>query len=224
MDLDHHDFAYPEIGRIFREILAWEGETGQILQMMHETGILGKLIPPFNQLNCKVEYDSYHEFTIDQHILLAVSLSDTLANDPDEKIRTLRRTLDQPMLLKAGLLFHDIGKSQSGDHVQDGTIMTETICERLGFDEQDIERLKFLVYHHLSLSNLSLMREPDDHSLQRFAVELGDRKTLDLLYLLTVCDIRSVGPNTWTDWKAYQLEQLYDRIRNFIDHPDRQKP
>ena len=47
--------------------------------MMHETGLLSRLIPQFDTLTCKVEYDSYHEYTIDQHILLTLQTADAFA-------------------------------------------------------------------------------------------------------------------------------------------------
>jgi [protein-PII] uridylyltransferase len=217
-ELNSHDFACTEIAELFREILARPEPVGPVMQMMHETGVLGKLIPPFDALNCKVEYDSYHEFTIDQHILLAVSVVDSMVRDKDRKIRSMRNSLKSPFLLRAGALFHDIGKSQPGDHAQNGAIIVENICGRLGFSEKETERLKFMVYHHLDLSDLSF-REPEDGLLRQFAEEAGERENLDLLHLLTVADIRSVGHSTWTHWKAYQLEQLHNRIRKFIDHP-----
>jgi len=83
--------------------------------------------------------------------------------------------------------------------------------------------VRFLVYHHLDMSNLSLLREPEDQNHQTIAETLPDKEALDLLYLLTIADIRSVGRRTWTDWKAFQLEQLYDRTRSFMDQP-RERP
>ncbi len=222
--LTPHDFALPETGQIFREMLAWQEPVGAILQMMHETGILEKLISPFQALTCKVEYDSYHEFTIDQHILLAVKHTDELTQDPNPTIRANRRALEHPLILRTALLLHDIGKGQPGEHSQTGAGMVETICERLGFNDAEIEKIRYLVYHHLDLSRLSFMREPEETALRQFAASIGNRETLDLLYLLTIADIRSVGPRTWTDWKGFQLEQLYDRLLYLIEHPYAKQP
>jgi [protein-PII] uridylyltransferase len=217
-ELNSHDFHCPEVAEVFREILTRPEPVGPVMQMMHETGVLGKLIPPFQVLNCKVEYDSYHEFTIDQHILLALSSIDAMVRDTDAGIRSMRNSVKSPFLLRATALFHDLGKSQPGDHAQNGAIIVENICGRLGFSEEEIERLKFLVYHHLDLSDLSF-KEPEDGLLRQFAKEVADKENLDLLHLLTVADIRSVGHNAWTHWKAFQLEQLHNRIRKLIDHP-----
>ncbi len=215
--IDPDDFKSKIVGEIFLDILTWSGSIGQILQVMHETGFLGKLIPAFQTLTCKVEYDQYHEFTIDQHILLALCACDELANDTDIKIKNIYSSVNKPVL-RLSALMHDIGKVQPGDHAQNGAIIAENICERLGFTDSQTDQVRFLVYHHLDMSNMSLQREPDDDNIAAFAGDIGNPDTLDLLYLLTIVDIRSVGPHTWTGWKAYQLEQLYDRLSQSIDN------
>jgi [protein-PII] uridylyltransferase len=54
---------------------------------------------------------------------------------------------------------------------------------------------------------------------------VGSRKRLDLLTVLTVCDIRGVGPNTWNNWKAMLLRQLHrdtaDALENGLEATSR---
>jgi len=215
--VDPDDFKSKIVGEIFLDILTWPGSIGQILLTMHETGFLGKLLPAFHALTCKVEYDQYHEFTVDQHILLALCACDELAHDPDIRIKNIYRSVNKTVL-RLAVLLHDIGKVKPGDHAQNGTIIAENICERLGLKDSQSDQVRFLVYHHLDMSNMSLQREPDDDNIAAFAGDIGNLDTLDLLYLLTIVDIRSVGPHTWTGWKAYQLEQLHYRIHRFLDN------
>ena len=215
--INYDDFKSKVVGEIFLDILTWPGSVGQLLLTMHETGFLGKLIPAFQTLTCKVEYDQYHEFTIDQHILLALCACDELAHDPDSRIKNIYSSVNKPVL-RLAILMHDIGKVQPGDHAANGAIIAESICDRLGLSNDQTNQVRFLVYHHLDMSNMSLQREPDDNNIAEFAGVIGDRDTLDLLYLLTIVDIRSVGPHTWTGWKAYQLEQLHDRVFRFLDN------
>ncbi len=210
------DFKSRRAGEIFLTILSWTEDVGPTLFLMHETGLLSKLIPPFLILTCKVEYDQYHEFTVDQHTLLAVCACDELARDADEKIRALYFGLPDKFILRLAILLHDIGKAKSGDHVLNGAVMAEAAGERLGLSDDLIAEIHFLVYHHLDMSNLSLLRDYDDHNLVQFAADVGRIEMLNLLYLLTIVDIRSVGHNTWTGWKAYQLDQLYDRVARIL--------
>ncbi len=215
--INFDDFKSKVVGEIFLDILTWPGSIGQILLVMHETGLLGKIIPAFQALTCKVEYDQYHEFTIDQHILLALCACDELALDPDVGIKNKYLAANKTVL-RLAILMHDVGKVQPGDHAQNGAIIAENICERLGLSDSQTSKIRFLVYHHLDMSNMSLQREPDDNNIAAMAGYISDRDTLDLLYLLTIVDIRSVGPHTWTGWKAYQLEQLHDRVFQFLDN------
>jgi [protein-PII] uridylyltransferase len=215
--MNPEDFKSKAAGDIFLSILSWPYAVGQVLLAMHETGLLAKLIPPFSALTCKVEYDQYHEFTVDQHSLLALCACDELAHDADEKIRRIYSGMTDKLILRLAVLMHDIGKAGPGDHAHNGAIIAEAIGERLGLADEQISQIQFLVYHHLAMSNLSLLRDFDDHNLAQFAAEVSNVGTLNLLYLLTVVDIRSVGHNTWTGWKAYQLEQLYDRVYHILD-------
>ena len=213
------EFKTKIVDDLFLSILANPAAIGQTLLVMQETGLLGKLLPPFDALTCKVEYDQYHEFTLDQHILLAVCAGDEMTNDQDTKIRDISRSIKDKLILRLAVLLHDIGKVQEGDHVQNGAVIAENICQRLGLTETQTQQVRFLVYHHLDMSNLSLQREPDSNNIGHFAREVASADMLDMLYILTVADIRSVGPKTWTGWKAYQLEQLYDRVRQSMRQP-----
>jgi [protein-PII] uridylyltransferase len=209
-------FKTEETENLFLDILAYSGQVGHVFQLMHETGTLARLIPQFEDLTCKVEYDSYHEFTVDQHILLTLVEADKLARDPDPQLRKLYKNHVNLMLLRLALLLHDSGKALPGDHVVNGTIIAETMCERLDLSDEDSSRIKFLVYRHLELSELSFRKEPEPAVLQDFADIVEDRENLDLLYLLTILDIRSVGRTTWTSWKAFQLEHIYSNIKKIL--------
>jgi [protein-PII] uridylyltransferase len=222
--LPAEEFKSREVGGLFLEMCSYEGRVGHVFQLMHETGMLSRVIPQFEDVTCKVEYDSYHEFTVDQHILQTLVAADDLARDADLTLRRLYIDCRSKGLLRLGLLLHDLGKALSGDHVVNGAIIAEAVCERLGLDEGDSRCVQFLVYQHLSMSELSFRREPEQLVLEEFAGIVGDVKKLDLLYLLTILDIRCVGHNTWTSWKAYQLEQLYTSVFDIINSGRRSPP
>ena len=210
-------FKSKAAGDVFLSILAWPDALGQVLLTMHETGLLSKMISPFAALTCKVEYDQYHEFTVDQHSLMAIGACDEFAGDADDKIRGIYTGLSNKIILRLAVLLHDIGKAEAGDHTQNGAVIAGELCEHLGLMGEQVSQIQFLVAHHLDMSNLSLLRDFEEHNLDQFAAEIADVETLNLLYLLTIADIRSVGHNTWTGWKAYQLEQLYDRVYRILD-------
>jgi [protein-PII] uridylyltransferase len=206
------DFRSKEVDSLFLDILSQEKDSGRLLILMHDCNVLAGVIPAFKAITCKVEYDSNHEYTIDQHILLALSALDNLKKDEDECIRTTFDFCKDKRLLRIAILLHDIGKGMPGDHVTNGSIIAEEMCDRLGLLEQEKRRVVFLVYNHLALSDLAFSRELEDHLVFDFAKKVGDADLLSMLYLLTVLDIRHVGYRTWTSWRAQLLMNAYEKI------------
>jgi [protein-PII] uridylyltransferase len=226
--LSPDDFKLQRVNELFREILSYEGNIGHVFQLMHETNVLSRIIPQFEELTCKVEYDSYHEYTIDQHLLMTLSDVEHLSRERDKALEKLYSDCSHKMILRLALLLHDIGKSPSAQHATgeghptshavSGAIIAEAVCEGLGLAEHEIRRVRLLIYHHLDLSDMS-RREPGRRELAELARRIGDRTNLDMLYLLTIVDIRCVGRATWTAWKGYQLENLYSQLKLIFDGP-----
>lgn len=217
--LPPEEFRNEQVDQGFRAILSRHQEAGRILELMHETRFLEAIIPEFGELRCQVEYDSYHEYTVDQHTLLAVWAMDDLAKEPDDLLRNIYLNLRRNELLRLALLLHDIGKALPGNHSRTGAIIAENIAERLGYSSEEIRRVRFLVYNHLVMSELSLHREAEEELIRDFAARVQDIDNLDMLYLLTVLDIRHVGSRSWTGWKAAQLRGIYLKTAAVLTDP-----
>jgi [protein-PII] uridylyltransferase len=209
--LDGEQLSRVELQRDFYAMLQMHREVGRIIQLMHDCGFLTALIPEFAPLTCKVEYDAYHEYTVDEHSIMAVRQIDKLNQEPDEHIRTVYLQVNSRALLRLVVLLHDCGKPLPGDHCISGALLAQQVARRLGFSHQEQQSVALLVKHHLTLSRLSFERHAEDEQLRQLGVELGERANLDLLYLLTVLDIRNVGPRIWTRWKGAQLQEIYTR-------------
>ena len=70
--------------------------------------------------------------------------------------------------------------------------------------------MEWLVRYHLLMSDMAQKRDiSDPRTVRDFAKLVKTKKRLDLLTVLTVCDIRGVGPGTWNNWKAMLLRQLH---------------
>jgi len=66
------------------------------------------------------------------------------------------------------------------------------------------------VRHHLLMSDMAQKRDiSEPRTVRDFARAVKTKERLDLLCVLTVCDIRGVGPGTWNNWKAMLLRSLY---------------
>ncbi len=61
----------------------------------------------------------------------------------------------------------------------------------------------------------------DPDLIHAFAEEVGTLRRLALLYLLTYADISTVGPRTWTEWKARLLRELFEKTRAVLERGER---
>lgn len=206
---------YSVIGNQFVELMSLKQPVSKVLRSMYETGFLELIFPELSSIKCKVEYDSYHEFTVDQHTLHALSVVDSMGEENDPLILSVYKAIDDIFALRMAVLFHDIGKSLGENHAETGAVIAKNACDRLGVDEKKRDTITFLVEHHLELSMLAFRREPEDHTIAEFAELMRDLHTLDLLFMLTIVDIRSVGRKTWTVWKGIQLCDVYKRIKHY---------
>lgn len=208
--------ANDEAGRIFREILLSRNDCALTLRRMHESGLLGRLVPAFGRISCLMQFDRYHVFTADEHTLRAVDILHAIENgektDEAPLAGNLGRSLTRRAPLFAAMFLHDICKGQGGDHSTLGAELARDFCPWLGLSREDTALAAWLVGSHLILSNTAFRRDlSDPETARRLAERVESRERLDLLTVLTVADIMAVGPDRWTAWKARLIEELYDR-------------
>jgi [protein-PII] uridylyltransferase len=196
----------------FKRILSLNTPVAHVIRSMHETGFLEYIIPEFETLRCKVEYDTYHEFTVDQHVVTALYTLDEFGTDREPQLKKVYGSIGELFVLRFAILLHDIGKSIDGEHAYNGAVVTSNICDRMGIDNPQRDQIIFLVLCHLELAFLAFHRVPEEQTLKAFAAKMENRNRLNMLYLLTIADIRSVGRKTWTEWKGLQLENIYKTI------------
>jgi [protein-PII] uridylyltransferase len=174
------------------------------------------VLPEFARVTARRQIDVYHVYTVDVHSLFAVRRIFALRNgDVDEPVLgELARRFPRPLPLYLGTLFHDIGKGSGQDHSARGAEIAAPACVRLGIDPADAADVEWLVLKHLRMNAIAQRRDlSDPHLIHAFAEECGSTDRLDMLYLLTYADVATVGPHTWTDWKARLLRELYDKTR-----------
>ncbi len=183
---------------------------------MYETGVLEWLIPCFSGIRCLIQFNQYHSFTVDEHTLKA--MDEVVAFVTDESpVGSAYRSVRHRATLHLAILMHDVGKGLEGDH----SIVGEQLCEEVAVRQQLAENkktmLKFLVRHHLVMPNLAFRRDTTDSAvLVEFARLVGAPELLRMLYVLTVADIRAVGPDVWSDWKGELLADLYSRAMQIL--------
>lgn len=211
-----------EFNKIFFSLLKNGKDVFAMLMEMNELRLLAHYIPEFGRIVCMVQHDAYHVYTVDIHSIFMVKEIEKLLNYEYHKefrlLTKIAESVTKRHVLYLACLFHDMGKGSGRNHSQKGAAMIPKIARRMGLSSSDTEQLEFLVRHHLIMPHFSQRRDINDPTLiQRFARSVKSLETLSLLYLLTFADIRSVGPDVWTNWKAMLLTELYLKAARRIE-------
>ena len=213
-----------EVSHAFLGLLRRRGRAGYALRLMHDLGLLARLIPEFGRISLLVQHDLYHHFTVDEHTLKAVETLDELHTSEYKHRAPLRAVFEQledPTLLYLALLLHDIGKGQGRGHIARGAKLAERVCRRLGLKEDDAKKVVLLVKQHVTMAHLAQRRDLNEPQvISDFAATLGSLDALNMLLLLTYADLNAVGPGVWTDWKGTLLWDLYRRTRKLMTGED----
>ncbi|HPQ81081.1 MAG TPA: [protein-PII] uridylyltransferase, partial [bacterium] len=215
------DLTSTRAGRIWRDILSSLSGLGNTLAEMMECGILDEWFPEMRVMMHRVQHDGYHSYTAGVHSIRAASelemLSSRGARSSFPVAAKAVKLVSRPAVLSAATLFHDIGKGSGRDHSTSGAETALAIALRLGFAKRDADDISFLVRSHLLMSMLAFRRDVRDPGLiERFAQSIRSAEMLACLYLLTVADLRAVGPHIWSDWKGGLLAELYGRTASHL--------
>jgi len=204
----------PEAIRIFLDTLIEYGNPERALRRMNELGVLGVFIPEFQRIIAMMQFNVYHYYTVDEHTIQCLSnLAQIERGELQEDLPIVSGLLKKGVnrrIIYVALLLHDIGKGLPEDHSVAGARMAEVIAPRLGLDQQEVETVVWLIRHHLLMSDVAQKRDlSDPRTVRDFVQTVKSTNRLHLLTILTVCDIRGVGPNTWNNWKAQLIRTLY---------------
>ena len=128
-----------------------------------------------------------------------------------------------------GLFLHDLAKGRKGDHSELGAEIALKLGPRLGLSESEVETASWLVKYHLLMTRTAYKRDIDDpQTIADFISVVQSPERLKLLLVLTVADVRAVGPAVWNAWKAGLLRSLYYSALDMMaagiqaEHRDRQ--
>jgi [protein-PII] uridylyltransferase len=216
IEAEHVQFS-AETGRQFMALIRNPEKLGDILRRLAEMRILERIIPPFGHARSLLQFNEYHQYTVDEHSILAVEKATAFEHDRGP-LGTTYRALRDKSILHLALLIHDLGKGYPEDHSEVGRRFAAEICPRLGLGSEDGDDVKFLVHNHLMMSHVAFQRDINDHNLvAEFAANVGNKHILRMLYLLTCADISAVGPQTLTQWKFRLLTQLFQRAQDLLD-------
>jgi [protein-PII] uridylyltransferase len=211
-----------EAQRIFLDLLLKHGNPERALRRMNELGVLSAFIPEFEPIVAMMQFNMYHHYTVDEHTIQCIwHLSEIenghLEEDLPVASSILKHGINRKVLYVA-LLLHDIGKGRDEDHSVLGAKIARKVAPRLGLNKQECATVEWLVRYHLLMSDMAQKRDiADPRTVRDFAKAVQTRERLDLLCVLTVCDIRGVGPGTWNNWKAVLIRALYRQTRRALE-------
>ena len=204
-----------EANRLFLECLTSGRNPELNLRRMNEAGLLGKLIPDFDRIVAMMQFSMYHHYTVDEHLLRCIGVLSEIERGDGEKIHPLSHKL-LPQLKKwrnvlyVAVLFHDIAKGLPEAHETAGAKVARRRCPHMGLSNQETDMVAWLIEHHLAMSMTAQSRDLNDRkTIEDFAGIVQSVERLKLLLVLTVCDIRGVGPGVWNGWKGQLLRALY---------------
>jgi [protein-PII] uridylyltransferase len=211
----------PEANRLFLDILTSRKDPETALRRMNEAGVFGRFIPDFGRVVAQMQYDMYHHYTVDEHTLFAIGILNQierrLLQEELPLASELMPTIVSRRALYLAVLLHDIAKGRGGDHSVIGEGIALKLGPRLGLSAEETETVAWLVRWHLLMSATALKRDiSDPQTIQDFVERVQSPERLKLLLVLTVADIRAVGPKVWNGWKAALLRELYHRAFDVI--------
>ena len=160
-----------------------------------------------------MQFNMYHHYTVDEHLIRTVGvLADIERGACATTIRcrpSSCRTIDnrEALYVAPSCTTSPRGRPRTTRSSARGS---RASCPRLGLSAAETETVAWLVEHHLV----------DDRLRRRAATSTIPRPSATsptscragaaaLLLVLTVADIRAVGPGVWNGWKGQLLRTLY---------------
>ena len=211
----------PKANAIFLDILTSKHRPETALRWMNDAGVFGRFVPDFGRVVAQMQYDMYHHYTVDEHTIRAIGLlarieKGELKADHPLSSAVIHQLVSRRVLYVAVLL-HDIAKGRGGDHSELGADIAFELCPRFGLTAAETETVAWLVRVHLMMSNTAFKRDlADFKTILDFVEAVASPERLRLLLVLTVVDIRAVGPGIWTAWKAQLLRDLYESAEEVL--------
>ncbi|KRA80434.1 [protein-PII] uridylyltransferase [Altererythrobacter sp. Root672] len=205
----------PRANTMFLKLLTGRRDPESVLRWMNEAGVFGRFVPDFGKVTAQMQFDMYHHYTVDEHTIRAIGLLAQIERGElkeDHPLATeLLPQLGSRTALYVATLLHDIAKGRGGDHSILGAEVAMKLCPRLGMSEDETELVAWLVRWHLLMSATAFKRDlSDPKTITDFVSQVQTLERLRQLVMLTIVDIRAVGPGIWNSWKRQLLGELYE--------------
>ncbi len=218
----------PTANAFFLDVLTSPRDPEIVLRWMNEAGVFGRFVPDFGRVVAQMQFDMYHHYTVDEHTIRAIGLLSKIEHgvlEADHPLATvLLHQIVSRRALYVAVLLHDIAKGRGGDHSILGAEVARRLCPRFGLSPAETETVAWLVRFHLLMSATAFKRDLSDFkTILDFTEVVQSPERLRLLLVLTIVDIRAVGPGVWNGWKRQLLATLYDSAEEVLRLGHKQK-
>jgi [protein-PII] uridylyltransferase len=218
----------PRANELFLDVLTSPRDPETVLRWMNEAGVFGRFVPDFGRVVAQMQFDMYHHYTVDEHTIRAIGLLADIEQNrlkDDHPLSTaIMDQIHSRRVIYVAVLLHDIAKGRGGDHSVLGAELALRVCPRLGLSDAETETVSWLVRYHLLMSATAFKRDlADFKTILDFAQIVQSAERLRLLLVLTVVDIRAVGPGVWNGWKRQLLTELFDAAEEVLRLGHKQK-
>ena len=190
-----------------------------VIEALFKSGKLAKTITPMRRVMYLPQFDGYHHFPVDIHSIKTLYELDMLKH---ETLKPLFEKLDKESraMLKLVALLHDAGKGRVRDHHEVGADLFKVYAKKLGFSEELIKEGVLLIKHHTRMTK-TIHNEDiyDESTISKFAAPLASQKMLDMLFILTYCDVRAVGEGVYNAFTDRMLKTLYYAACEILEKP-----
>lgn len=207
--------------RYFHEFLSTPQLTSRGFALMKRTNILSALLPLFSKIEGQMQFDLFHAYTVDEHTLFLLRHI-IRYNKPECQhefpiCSGITTSMSDHSVLHLAAIFHDIAKGRGGDHSELGAVDAYEYTLSIGYSEQIAKHVSWLVQNHLIMSMVAQRKDiSDPEVIEEFAKRIPDITHLELLYVLTVSDIRATNPTLWNSWKESLLKELFLATKYYL--------
>ncbi|MFM2301576.1 MAG: hypothetical protein RLZZ84_1312 [Pseudomonadota bacterium] len=205
----------PGANALFLDLLTSRNDPETVLRWLNEAGVFGRFVPDFGRVNAQMQFDMYHHYTVDEHTIRAIGLMAQIERGEMKADHPLATAIIHKVInrraLYVSILMHDIAKGRRGDHSLLGAEVALKLCPRLGLSPEETALVSWLVRQHLLMSATAFKRDLADYkTITDFVEQVQSVERLRLLSMLTIVDIRAVGPGVWNGWKRQLIHELYE--------------
>lgn len=205
----------PKANALFLAILTSTKDPAKNLIRMNESGVLGAFIPQFARIVAMMQFNMYHHYTVDEHLIRCIAYLSDIEHGLVTKNHPLTAsflplTPRERVILYIAVFLHDIAKGRPEDHSIAGERIARKLAPRFGLSPAETDTVAWLIREHLTMSMVAQSRDLNDRkTIDDFAHIVQTIDRLKLLLILTICDTNGVGPGIWNGWKGQLLRTLY---------------